>query len=309
VIQNYNPRPEVIVVQCVADLESAEDARRRSALQWFAQNPTDPQLRGQVARALNRSLDSEKNLRDSDLARALDLWGTSENVPKMLKFLNDPEPISRMAARKFFQIQNTAAGMLVGQCIMDLDSLEDQRRRNALQWFAQTPADPQRRGEVAKALNKLIENDGSFNNPDLGKSLENWGTPENAPKLILILDQSRAGRGDVIRALGKIRDPNGIKAVANRIGNFFDRNEVQKVLREIGPAAEPVVVEVMNATMDKNTRTECARLLGEIGTKAGSLPSLQALYARFQQLPVFQQDRMFMMTATASVQAITQRGK
>ena len=92
-----------------------------------------------------------------------------------------------------------------------------------------------RKTDVSRALNRSIENEGSFNNRDLVVALENWGTSENVVKLAQILDRAGLGRSDVIRILGKIRDPNGLKAVARRINNFFDKAEVQRVLRNAAP--------------------------------------------------------------------------
>jgi HEAT repeat protein len=307
-IQGYNTRADVIVDQCLKDLDSIEQGRRNAALQWFSLNPAEPTRRTSVALALNKLLD-DANLRNHEFLKTLEIWGTKENQPKLLTYFNHPDGGLRDPVRKLLQAQNTLPAVLIGQCITDLEALDNRRRDAAVQWFAQNPVDEKSRPEVAKAFNKAIENEGSFNNRDLGPALEKWGTSENVPKLAMILDQAKFGRGDIVKVLGKIRDANALKALAKRLGHFFDRGDVQKTLKECGAVAEPAVIEMMNTTADKDTRTECARMLGEIGTKNQSVPALQALWARYQKLPAFQQDRNFMTVAVASVNAINARMK
>jgi HEAT repeat protein len=227
----------------------------------------------------------------------------------VLKFYNHPDGGVRGLVRNILQGQNISASVFLGQSLTDLESPDQRVRSAALQWFAENPADPQRKLEVSRALNKPLETDGNLRSQYLAKALENWGTSENVPRLIGILEAAKLRRADVVVILGKIGDPNGLKAVARRISNFFDAGEVQRVLKECGSAAEPAVIEVMTNTPDGRTRTDCARVLGDIGTRNVSGQALQNMLLRMQQLPQVQQDRQFMATAQFALQTINNRGK
>jgi hypothetical protein len=189
------------------------------------------------------------------------------------------------------------------QSLIDLESADANRRSAALQWLANSPVDEKRRPEVSRALNKSLDHPDCLRNGDLVKSLENWCTTANVAKLADILNQSQFGNGPAIRILGKLRDPDGIKAVAKGLGNPFNQHEAKKVLKENPVIAEPAVIELLNTTNDNRARQECVRLLGEIGTKNASGPALQQLAARFPQ------DRLLGIFVQQSMKAISARDR
>jgi len=134
--------------------------------------------------------------------------------------------------------------------------------------------------------------------------LEAWGTSENTPRLVELLDKTPFGNRDAIRVLAKIRDPRSVKAVAKHLsGPGFLGMEARNALKEFGPIAEPAVIEVMNTTNDARGRTECVRCLGDIGTKSVSVPALQAMAMRLQQ------DRIFVLNVQNAVTMINLRSK
>ncbi|MBI2805738.1 MAG: hypothetical protein HYX68_12230 [Planctomycetes bacterium] len=209
----------------------------------------------------------------------------------------------RDSARKLVKAYNTQRGAILDQCIKDLDSADGGRRGGALQWIAQSEPDARRKAEVAKLLNRSIENEGSFRNRDLVTAIEKWGGPENVQKLIQILDANRLGSRETIRLLGKLRDPEGTKAIARQLGNFFNGNDARQALKDAGNLAEPAVVEAMLATQDGRARAAYVNYLGEIGTRMGSLKALQVVAFRHQN------DRQLAQAIQNAVLAINARGK
>lgn len=199
----------------------------------------------------------------------------------LLKCFNHPDQNARNDARRILQRLNTRQDLLLTQSIADLDSPDNGRRNSAVQWFGTTPVDAQRRADVARALNRAIAKVNLAADRDLLKAVETWGTSENVPTIIQMLDQNRSA-GDCIRILGKIRDPQGTKAIARSLGNFFHENAAKEALRAIGTAeAEPAVIEALKATFDNQARVRYIAFLGEIGTLGRSDPELIQLSQRF----------------------------
>jgi hypothetical protein len=79
----YKTRNESILAQTIADLDSADANRRNAAVQWIANAPVEAKKRADVARALNKSVPSANFFFEKDLVKALETWGTSENVPAL----------------------------------------------------------------------------------------------------------------------------------------------------------------------------------------------------------------------------------
>jgi HEAT repeat protein/ribosomal protein S27E len=221
----------------------------------------------------------------------------------VLKYFNHPDHNIRSSARKILQAYNTRNEVLFAICLADLDGTDANRRVGALQWLAKCQVDDRRKSEVAKSLNKLLDQPDCLRNGDLVATLENWGTTENVPKLTQILDQSRFGNPAAIRILGKMRDPDGIKAIARSIANPLNHGEAKRVLKEVGPLAEPAVIDVLTATNEIRTRLECIRLLGEIGTPKVSGMALHQLAQRSPQ------DRFLLQNIQQAQTAINARGK
>ena len=192
---------------------------------------------------------------------------------------------ARDSARKLLQGYGTKPEVLLTQCVSDLEDADKNVRNAALQCIAKTPVIEPKKAEVAKGLNKAIEDENSFRNRDLIAALENWGTNDNVPRLIEVLDSMRFRSEGVIRLLAKTRDPDALKAIAKRLNVLADRTEAQKVLRDCGAAAEPAVIDAMKTTTDVFARAECVRILGDIGTKEKSVPALFALAMQFPQDP------------------------
>ena len=50
---------------------------------------------------------------------------------------------------------------------------------------------------------------------------------------------------DIYKALGRLKDPSAAMAVAERLGDFFDRDEAEACLRQMGPVAEEALAQAI----------------------------------------------------------------
>lgn len=225
---------------------------------------------------------------------------------ELLKHMNHPDGRTRDRARTLLQGYNTNPQLYFAQTLIDLEAADNNRRNSALQWLAKTPVDAKRKPEVARALNKSLDNPDCLRNGDLATALENWATAENVAKLAQVLDQSRFGNAAAIKILNKIGDADSLKAIAHSLANNFQANDAKNALKGHGAKAEPAVIEMLNQAntpKDRRLRDDCVRLLGEIGTRNVSGVALQQLALRNPN------DRTLGMMIAQSLIAINGRGK
>jgi hypothetical protein len=275
-------------------------------------NPSDNDRRQQSMLALGRLKEASAaeniasklgNAFDGDTANKalIDMGPVAE--PAVLKSFNHPDGRTRDVARALIIRYNTSAQAILTQCVSDLNANDNNRRSAAVHWLAGAPVDANRKSEVARALNKTIPTANFFFDKDLAKVLEKWGTADNVPTLIQRLEANQTGNDEVIRALGKIRDPNGIKAIAKSYSNFFNQGAARTALLEVGPAlANPALVEAMNTTIDAKARVAYIKGLGEVGTRQ-TIPAITQIAARSPQ------DFFLQNEAKRAVFSINARGK
>jgi hypothetical protein len=221
--------------------------------------------------------------------------------PAVLKWFNHQDHFTRDAARRILQANKTGLETLVTQCIADLDTGDANRQREALQWLMKNPVEPKRKTEISKVLNKMLDADNALGNRDLVGALEAWGTSENTAAVVKQLDKTPFHKREAIRILGKIGDVKTAGAIARHLR--FGFTEPRVALKEMGSAAEPAVIEVLNTTTDTFSRMECVNCLGDIGTLKLSVPALRAMEARLPQ------DFGFRHHSAMAVKQILARGK
>lgn len=138
------------------------------------------------------------------------------------------------------------------------------------------------RDQVAQKLASRVENADIFSRGAVVRALTVWGTKNEIPVLINILNDSNANntfaRYEVLRMIGKFQDARTLPAVMKCFKDFGTRNDATKALKDMGPMAEDEVLVCLN-TNDANLRGASIRVLKEIGT-VKSVPSLQAVIAR-----------------------------
>jgi hypothetical protein len=223
--------------------------------------------------------------------------------PGVVKFFNHADAQTRDLARRVLERYGTKSDRILTQCLADLGSLDANCRAGALQWLAKSPVDPQRKVEVSKALNLRMDELNGIRSRDLIAALETWATSENIPELSKLLTTTQLGSRDAIRILSKIQDPEATKAIARGMANFFNLQEARKVLKDMGEAAEPAVIEAMAMCNDVRALRDYVGLLGEIGTRKLSLPALTALSMRVRQ------DFILNTQMQQAAKAIQARGK
>jgi predicted Zn finger-like uncharacterized protein len=159
------------------------------------------------------------------------------------------------------------------QALADLKSDNLFTRRGAADRLANAePGGP--RGEVAKALEALLNDPDVFARQAGVKALEVWGGKDNVPALLKLVGHTDPfTRWAVIDALGKFKDARAAEPVAERLVDFGDRGHAAQTLRAIGPAAEKAVGKHLTSG-DLFLRRDACLILKDIGTKE-SVPVLE----------------------------------
>ena len=92
-LNEWKVEPTAYVGQSVKDLASSDVNRQRGIAQWLAQQTVDAEQQAEVATALEPLLDATETRREA--IRALKVWGTRANVPKLLTLLEDEDAFFR----------------------------------------------------------------------------------------------------------------------------------------------------------------------------------------------------------------------
>ena len=138
----------------------------------------------------------------------------------------------------------------------------------ACKTLAALTVDGTRQAAVVSAVKKMLDARVPWSpRTQAVRVLAVWGTAEEVPYLLRLLDDSDRGVQDAaIRALGKLKDARAADVLALRLNSHL-RGAAGEALKEIGAAAEGVVREQLNST-DKYARVEAIKVLKVIGTKA-----------------------------------------
>jgi HEAT repeat protein len=133
----------------------------------------------------------------------------------------------------------------------------------------------ERRVDVAKAIEPLLQDGDGFTRSDAAKALGHWGGPENTPALTAALrDPAFNVRWAVLDELRDLKYPTSAPALAELLASG-DRHKASEALRAIGPEAEPSVLPYLR-NGDSQVRREACKILEVIGTEM-SVPDLIAM--------------------------------
>jgi HEAT repeat protein len=98
ILQSYHTRDDVILNQSVQDLKGPEPEHRKTVAVWLCQIPVNEPRRKEVVDALQPLLtDGTPEVRLNGL-KALAIWGTSENVPVIIRAVDDDSNEVRQTA-------------------------------------------------------------------------------------------------------------------------------------------------------------------------------------------------------------------
>jgi hypothetical protein len=173
------------------------------------------------------------------------------------------------------KVQGPAANDPVTLSFYYLKSAHKGKRDDAVRKLRTITPD-NRRAQVAKALEALLNDPSQFTRAEAAQTLGAWGTKENVPALLAVLqDTEFVARHGAIEALSKIKDERAIEPIAARLENAADRHTAGKALKDFGPAAEkPVMARLTHPEMW--TKVEACHILRVIGTRQ-CLPAVQRL--------------------------------
>ena len=178
--------------------------------------------------------------------------------------------------------RSTAAaddGDPIDQALSLLSEPTSRKRKDGLGRLQRAAVVPDRRAEVAKAIEPVLRDPDGFTRADAAKALGVWGGPENVGALTAALrDDDFHFRGAVFDALAALHDPASAEPVAAFLDSQQDRGRAAKVLKAIGPDAEKAVIPYLDHR-EVFTRVEACKVLQAVGTQASVKP-LQVMYRK-----------------------------
>ncbi|MGC8638795.1 MAG: HEAT repeat domain-containing protein [Isosphaeraceae bacterium] len=193
------------------------------------------------------------------------------------------EGTEREKALRFPVLPPTALNPLsdsdLTETLADLKSLDNGRRSRAANRLRDAAPVQNRRPEVVQALQALLtDRDGSVRNAAI-QAIGVWGDASSAPLLLEHLNDDHYGsRGELFEALARI-EPDERIARAMLPWLAKDAGQASRVLRAMGSAAEPSLLEFVASDARPESRVEACRLLKEVGTSR-SLPELKELASK-----------------------------
>jgi HEAT repeat protein len=377
------PPPKTItsVDDAVNWLRSPSEDERKKGAEWLQRSPVDPVHQADVSRQLEANLSDNNEDVAEAAAKALVPWATKDNVPELIRRVEDqafgfragklrPHAIaaltrlkdaraapalaarlsdndSREKAREALiaigriggeaevrkqlsnpkkEVRDAAVAILatygvkenftLTQALADVKSTGPRgrdTRENAAGLILGMPVDEKRRAEVLQALEEAMQERGPFTGERVIRAYGAWATKENIPTIAKQLDHPNgAARQATIDILTKFPDARSVKALVERLSDRGDRAAVSKAIQTLGTdqtltnTTETEVLSLLESSTDRDTRVECCRILGAVGTKAVSLPVLMKLD---QDTMKVAQQRALNAAAKNAASAITLRGK
>jgi predicted Zn finger-like uncharacterized protein len=162
-------------------------------------------------------------------------------------------------------------GDAVTKALHQLKSPQLHKRHEGLRKLKDTLPD-ERRGEVIKALEPLLNDSDHFTRQWAIEALGVWGNKDAVP-LLLNAMKDKDTRGEAMKALGRLKDERAAEPIAACLEDFFDRHEAEEALKSLGPMAEKAVLARLSHH-DWQVRISVCDILGAIGTKQ-SIPPLE----------------------------------
>jgi len=159
----------------------------------------------------------------------------------------------------------------VTTAIADLQTNDFFRKKDAADWLANTPSNPNDQARVARALEPLLTDGNPFIRGAGAAALVNWADAGSVPALIRCLESNDGQTSDsALKALVRIRDPRGVPVIAKQLNNNWKRGAAANALQTLGPMCEAEVIQYVFEP-DNGTSTEAQRLLKSYGTKDSAI--------------------------------------
>jgi predicted Zn finger-like uncharacterized protein len=372
------PPPKAIasVDEALNGLRSPVEDERKKGAEWLQRAPVDPAQRGDVSRQLEANLSDNNEDVAEAAAKALVPWATKDNVPELIRRVEDqtfgfragklrphaiaalarlkdaraaPALAARLSDNEFRErarealiaigpggeaavrgqltsnkkeVRDAAVAILgtygvkenfaLTQALADLRATDHRRKDAAAATILAQPIDEKRRGEVLQALEAAMQDRSPFGGTEVIRAYAAWGTKENIPTLAKQLDHQNAqARKATIDALVKTLDARAVKPLVERLADRGDRRDVSTAIQTLGAdptltnVTETEVQSLLETSADRETRVECCKILGAVGTKA-CLPALMKID---QDTMKIAQQRLLNTAAKNAIDAINRRGK
>ena len=198
-------------------------------------------------------------------------------------YVNDADPEVADDANKLIKAYGTGGAIVFDATIKDLNAKDGKQRRAACDALAAQAVDPAHQEEVARALDKLLEDEDTFFNrvPEgAAKALGVWGDKKSGTALLIAMQKPN---GDLwqpcVDALVQLKDERVVFPLIALIEkkDIFHKDAAVKALNQLGPTFVETALD--DALVDPNASVSdklaiCVHLNLDVGTKA-SLPALQ----------------------------------
>jgi HEAT repeat protein len=207
-------------------------------------------------------------------AQVLGDIGSEKSLPALQEAARANDTLLANAARDAIKKLKPADD--VENALLDLETGNVFKKREALQRLAKATPDDARREKVADALEKEVLGDNLFSlSEDIGPALGVWAGKDTVTKILPLLDKDSPPhkRRVGMEVAGRLKDKRAVLPVVRWI--LLDTENASKSLIEMGAIAED---EVIKLTKEPNAtaRTAAARILQEIGTGKSLSPLRRA---------------------------------
>jgi HEAT repeat protein len=198
--------------------------------------------------------------------------GTEKSVPALQEAAKSGNTFLADAARE--AMKKLQPGDEVTEALLDLETGNVFKKREALQKLAKATPDEARREKVAAVLETQVLGRDLFTlSDDAGPALANWAGKNTVTRLLPLLDENTSTHQHKVamEVFAKTKDKRTVFPVVRWI--LKDTDNVTKCLIEMGPVAEDEVIKLTKQP-EAAARAASARILQEIGT-AKSLAALK----------------------------------
>jgi HEAT repeat protein len=206
--------------------------------------------------------------------------------PHVVAALNDDDS-QRRAEQVLATYGVDAADTLLTSRLAALKQSDWTKARDAVRWLADAEVAPQRRAEVARALEAVVEgNHAVFVREDGMRALKKWGDKESVPALARMLE-NHSLRDKALEVLVSLNDPSAAEPIAALLDDFSLGDRAALALRKLGPTTKAHVLKYLHDD-DSRTRDRVRSLLAamevpESELLAQTLEDLRGLDAKRQR--------------------------
>ena len=143
----------------------------------------------------------------ADAARALREMGPVA-AKAVAAYVNNPNADVQKDAQQLLKGYGAGADVAFDAMVADLSAADNNQRKRAVEWLAGQQVDDAHQQQVARALDKLVDNDDFFAG-DARKAAARaelvWAEKDSVPTLLKCMENNDVG-ADCMAALGRLKD-------------------------------------------------------------------------------------------------------